>query len=197
MKKIILFFTALVVSLTSISCSKDEQSQTEPPNTSLELIIKDDTENNLSNAAVKLFSSEIDLNNRTNQIGATLLSDVNGIVTFNNLSSIAYYWIAEKDCKNNLNNVFSTNSVLISNTNNTIISALTNSATGTIRVVNSSNNTYHIRIDFGSVEFDLNANSSFDVNNLVPGTHYVERTSPTLIFNSYVNCNSTTTVEFF
>lgn len=117
----------------------------QPQPTSLEITLKDDLANIVSGATVKLYPSQNDWLNSTNQVGTTLTSDASGKVKFTSLSASKYYWLAEKDCKNNVNGGATTASALIGNANNTVEVILT--STGTLKFTNTSSNPYRIYIN--------------------------------------------------
>jgi len=148
MKKNILILMAFISLAIPSSCKKDE-----PTPTSLELTLKDELGNVVSGASVKLYSSQTDWSNGTNQVGATQTSNASGIVTFSSLSNIKYYWFVEKDCKNNVNGGVTSASALTANVINPFNIIL--SSTGTLKFVNTSSNPYHIYIN-GVALTDLN-----------------------------------------
>lgn len=152
MKKSILILMVIITLAIPSSCKKDE-----PTPTSLELTLKDELGNIVSGAAVKLYSSQTDWNNGSNQVGTTQTSNAAGVVTFTNVSNIKYYWFAEKDCKNNVNGGIASVSTLTANTINTFNIVL--SSTGTLKFVNTSSNPYHIYIN-GVAITDLNGGST-------------------------------------
>jgi hypothetical protein len=202
MKKYILMFLVLAGLTIISSCSKDDDVQpVQPVQTSLELTLKDNLGNIISGAAVKLYSSQTDWNNGTNQVGTTQFSDASGKVKFNNLSNIKYYWFAEKDCQNNVNGAVTTTSALTANVNNTLNVILT--STGTLRFVSNSNNPYRIFIN-GTVAFDMNGNTT-QVRNYMPTGSYSIRVlqlsgyvfSPTdQTYTGTLGCGQTLTTTF-
>src|SRR5438105_15185676 len=97
--KTILSVLLICSTLLLTNCSKKE---TPPPPTSLQITLTDDLGNKMSGVSVKLYASQNDWYNLSNQIGSTQISDANGVVTFSDLSAIKYYWWAQKDCKSNL-----------------------------------------------------------------------------------------------
>jgi PKD repeat protein len=127
----------------SNSATKNLTIQPQP--TSLEITLKDDLANIVSGATVKLYPSQNDWLNSTNQVGTTLTSDASGKVKFSSLSASKYYWLAEKDCKNNVNGGTTTVSALTGNVNNTVEVILT--STGTLKFTNTSSNPYRIYIN--------------------------------------------------
>ncbi len=149
------------------SCNSDEES--EPLTTKLELTVKDNTENIVPNATVKLYSTLTDLNNQTNQIGATQHSDIDGKVTFNNLSAQNYFWLAENECSNNINGVFMTSEALTPNITNVLTTDI--SGTGTLKFVNDNstqieiilNATDHYFIEGGMTFYIYNRKSGEEI----------------------------------
>ena len=124
----------------------------QPQPTTLEITLKDELANLLTGVSVKLYPSQDDWINGTNQVGTTLTSDASGKVKFSSLSALKYYWFAEKDCKNNVNGGITTVSALTVNTNNTVEVILT--GTGTLKFTNTSSNPYRIYIN-GVSTYDL------------------------------------------
>ncbi len=198
MKKIslivILFSSVLMMS----SCKKEKAVTPQP--TTLELNLKDEFGNPVSGASVKLYSSITDWNNETNQIGSTLTSDANGKVTFNNLSNISYYYLAEKDCENNVNGSNTTSTPLTANVNNVATVILT--STGDIEITNSSTDNYRIYVN-GAETLDITPGST-ETLYYNPVGAYTVRTlqldgfilTPTdLTYNGDVVCGSTFTVN--
>lgn len=136
------------------SCKKDDP---EPEPTKLEITIKDELGNLVSGASVKLYASQTDWANKTNQVGSTLFTDATGIVTFSSLSAIKYYWFAEKDCKNNYNGGATTTNNLTSGVTNKVTPIIT--ATGTLTFVNTSSNPYRVYIN-GTATYDMSGNTT-------------------------------------
>jgi hypothetical protein len=118
MKKINMLLFIVVVIATFSSCKKDEEVKPDP--TRLQLTVRDELGNAVAGSAVKLYASETDWENETNQVGSTQISDASGNVTFSDLSNIKYYWLAEKDCKNNVNGSNTTANTLTANITNTV-----------------------------------------------------------------------------
>lgn len=149
MKKTIQFITiVLFLFLTFTACDSGTSEIT--PNgdikvTSLEIMLKDELGNVVSGASVKLYASQTDWAQKTNQVGTTVFSDETGKVTFTNLSAIKYYWFAEKDAKNNYNGGVSTKTALTADVKTTVNVILT--STGTLKFVNSSSDNYKIYIN--------------------------------------------------
>ncbi len=156
--KTILVFSMLALLLILNSCKKDNDPiSNNPQSTSLELLLKDNLGNNLPGTSVRLYASEVDLLNGTNQVGPTKISNTNGLVVFENLSNIKYYWLAEKGCLNNMNGAVTTLFPLTLNIKNTANSIL--NGTGTLKFVSSSSNPYRIYIN-GTPVFDMNGGTT-------------------------------------
>ena len=122
--KTLLIFLTTIIALTSINfCSKKETKSPPPPSpstTSLEFIIKNDLGNTMSDVSVKLYPSQTDMINGTNQLETTQFSDSSGKLVFTDLSNAKYYWLAEKGRLNNSNGAFTTDSLLHLNANNMV-----------------------------------------------------------------------------
>lgn len=146
MKRIIMLLT-LVAGLAILNSCKKEDNKA-----SLELFLKDNLGNAVTGASVKLYASQTDWANKTNQVGPTQFSDVSGKTKFTGLSSIKYYWFAEKDCQNNVNDSISTNTPLSSDATNNANVIL--ESTGTLKFNNTSASPYRIFIN-GTAVFDM------------------------------------------
>ena len=199
MNKTVLLLLLLASMLTLSSCQKDEDAQPLP--TSLEITLKDNLGNNVSGAAVKLYSSESDWINGTNQVGVTQFSDGSGKVKFTNLSNIKYYWFVEKDCQNNVNGSITSTSALTANINNLANVILT--STGTLRFVSNSSNPYRIFIN-GTAAFDMNGNT-IETRSYMPTGSYSVRVlqlsgyifTPTdQTYTGTLSCGGTLTTTF-
>jgi hypothetical protein len=198
MKKIILLLTVFVSVAILNSCTKDD---VQPTPTSLELTLKDELGNIVSGASVKLYSSQTDWSNGTNQVGATQFSDVSGKVSFSDLSSIKYYWDAEMDCKNNVNGGITTTSALTANVNNTANIIL--SSTGTLKFINTSSNPYRVYVN-GTEVFDMNGGTTQYQNYMPTGSYSVRILqlsgyvfSPTdETYSGTIGCGQTMTTTF-
>ncbi len=136
---IILF---LFLSLFFQSCSKE--SVDSPKTTSLEITLRDDLGNTIPSAIVKLYPSETDYKNETNSLSVKY-SNASGVVTFDNLTSMKYYFSADKDCLSNAFGGIATASSLISNQKNVSVCVL--GKTGTLKFTNLSSNPYDVYIN--------------------------------------------------
>lgn len=195
MKKSILILIVFIGLAVLNSCKKDQTP------TSLELTLKDNLGNSVSGASVKLYASQTDWNNGSNQVGTTQFSDATGKVKFNDLSNIKYYWFAEKDCQNNVNGAVTTTSALTVNLNNTLNVVL--SSTGILKFVSTSSNPYRIFIN-GTAAFDMNGGTT-QYDNYMPIGSYTLRVlqlsgyaiSPTdKTYTGTLICGSTLTTTF-
>ncbi len=130
------------------------------PSTDLELTIRDELGNLVSGVSVKLYASETDWTNKTNQVGQTLISNASGKVTFTNLSNIKYYWFAEKDCKNNIHGAVTTVNPLTANVTTALNISLI--PTGKLKFVNTSSNPYRVFIN-GTPYIDMNGGTTKEV----------------------------------
>jgi hypothetical protein len=195
MKKSIFFLLAIIGLAIPGSCKKDQ-----PDPTSLEINVIDELGNIVSGASVELYSSENDWNNATNQIGKTLISDALGIVTFDNVSNIKYYWYAEKDCKNNVNGAI-TSAALTANMKTKVNVVIT--STGTFMFVNASVNPYRIYIN-GISTLDMNGGTSQYMYYMPIGAYVIRvlqlsgySGSPTdKTYTGTLNCGSTLVTTF-
>lgn len=147
MKKLALLFVVSFMSILT-SCKK--------PTTNLELALKDESGSAVSGATVQLFKTEDDWLNKTNAVAGPKSSDASGKVTFTDLTSIAYFVYAEKDCISNTFEGVQTSPLTEKKTTQTTL-ALT--GTGTLRFVNKTNNKHRIGIN-GVSMLDVAGNSS-------------------------------------
>jgi len=166
MKKLVLFLTAVIGLTTVNSCTKDNV----PTPTSLEITLLNDSGNTMTNASVKLYSSEEDMKNGTNQVGTTQLSNESGVVRFSDLSNIKYYWFAEKGCENNANSIFTTASPLTLNTNNEVNVIM--SGTGNVRLESTSTNPYQVYIN-GVPVFEMSGGSTREIYFMPIGSYSI------------------------
>ena len=160
MKKI-LFIATICFGLLTINACKKSEPPAPPQPTSLELNLKDALGNPVSGASVELYSSLIDWNNSTNQVGSTQISSASGKVSFTNLQSINYYFHAEKGCTDNVNGATNTASPLTANIIN--VSTIVLSSTGTLKFINTSSNPYRVYIN-GTIAFDMNGGTTASVD---------------------------------
>ncbi len=198
MKKLIVLLLAIPLLILS-SCSKEDEIVIEPT-TSLEITFKDKLGNNVQNVVVRLFSSQNDWSNETNQVGATKATNAEGKVTFDNLSNIKYYWLAEKGCINNIFGSVTTASPLVKTKKTTVSTIL--EVTGTIQLKSTSSNPYRIYIN-GDVLTDMNGGES-SIYIFVEGSYSVRvlQLSGFVLFptdktyNVTISCGQTAIVTF-
>src|SRR5450432_2786475 len=87
-------------------CAKELSSENGKP-TSFQITLKDASGNTIQGASVRLYPSANDFLNKTSQVDTTHISDSSGRVTFTNLHSIQYFYMAEYESKSNINGVHS------------------------------------------------------------------------------------------
>lgn len=164
MRKFLILSLLLSLVVILSNCKKDKN--TDP--TTLTITIGDDYGDAIEGATVTLYKNETDWTNGTHPVGETLTTDSTGKVKFTNLSSIVYYWYAEKGCKNNVNGLSKMLSPLKSHVNNNASTILT--STGTVLFVNTSNDPYDCFVN-GVRYFTLEGKSNETIFNLSAGSH--------------------------
>ena len=85
--------------------------------TQLHITVRNELGNTEEGASVKLFETEDDYRNETNQVGETQYTDKKGIVKFKNLKGISYFMLVEKDDKNNIGGGVATDKLIESRIN--------------------------------------------------------------------------------
>lgn len=172
MKKSYPFYTAILSILLLLSSCSNDDDQSEPPpkSTNLTLTIIDESGNEVSGAAVKLFASQTDWQNESNQVGDTKFTESNGVVSFTSLQSIQYFWFAEKDCRNNLYGNNTNGSSLESNTETT--STVVLDGTGSIELTSTSSNPYSIFLN-GDFLFTMNGGTTRTIDDVSTGNQTV------------------------
>ena len=148
MKKLIKTLPFVFLLVLFFGCTKDDSSSlTTSPSTSLKIIVNDDSGNPVSQALVKLYLSQTDLVNNTNQVLTTQTTNSNGEVIFSPVSDIlTYYWLAKKDCKTNIfDNSISNSILLFSNTVNTFSTTISDK--GKLKFTNNSINPYNVYVN--------------------------------------------------
>lgn len=149
MKKLTHIISIFILIICFANCKKE----TAPPpvTTSLRISVTDNSGNAASGAAVKLYTSFTDWENKTNEVG-TQSTDGSGNVVFDNLTDIKYYFFASKDCLNNGFKSVSTAGPIASGIQN---NASTNiDQAGAIVLKNVSSSIYGIYVN-GTYWFDL------------------------------------------
>jgi hypothetical protein len=186
-----ILLAAISVIVSFIDCKKDSTIST-----TLVVRIIDQQGINVTGATVSLYTNLDDMEKQTNPIGSIQTSDANGEVTFSNLDAATYYWIAEKGCENNANGIY-TSSSLVHNKTNTVTSTL--SPTGTLKLVNQSQNQYQVYIN-GFLLMTANAGTTYtyiwvpldsytiDVQQVSGASEYT--------YNGTITCGSTLTITF-
>lgn len=207
-KNILVLLLPLVIFACStkkdnITPNNNNSSTTQPPveNTSLEITVKNNFGNTLSNASVKLYRTITDWKNENNQIGETHYSGSDGVVKFNNLTDSKYYWLAEKDCYNNRNGAQTTVDNLTKNANNTI--DVITSPTGTLKFTSNSSNPYYIYIN-GDFALELEGHGTHFIPYAPTGNYSIRVLQksgyamyPTdMTYSGTLECNGTSTTIF-
>jgi archaellum component FlaF (FlaF/FlaG flagellin family) len=199
MKKLLLPLFSICL-LLLVSCSSDDANSIIAPKTSLEITFKDELGNSMQDVVVKLFSSQDDWNNGTNQVGTVHYSDADGVVLFEDISNIKYYWLAEKGCQNNVYGGVTTTTPLAEGKKTTITNILKKS--GTLTLTSTSSNPYRIFIN-GTAEIDLQGNATksyilpegtYTVRVLQLSGYILYPTDKT--YSPSISCGNTTTVKF-
>ena len=168
MKKINILLLIVAAIVTFSSCTKEEEVKPAP--TRLQITVRDELGNAVSGSIVKLYATETDWENESNQVGSTQVSDASGIVTFSDLSASKYYWFAEKDCKNNANGAVTTTTALtvnVTNTSNTVLSS-----TGTLSFNNTSTNPYRVFVNNVEV-FTMNGQTTEQIDYVPAGSYSI------------------------
>jgi hypothetical protein len=186
------FLPTTVFFIILAGCNKDEQSYI----TSLKIRAIDVEGNSIPGATVKLYKSSADLEQKKNQLGSTQTTDTTGEVTFDNLEATKYYWFAEKGCKNNLNGIITTDTLIL-NKNKVVTSTLIE--TGTLELINLSYNQYQVYAD-GSL---LLISEAQDTANYVyvPAKTYTIRVTQvggafSRTYTDAITCGNTLSVKF-
>ncbi|MCK9450885.1 MAG: hypothetical protein M0Q90_04290 [Bacteroidales bacterium] len=169
MKKFTLILAALI-GLTTLSSCKKKEDEKLPVTTSLELIIRDDIGNIVTDARVELYSSKDDWENITDQIGETQISNDAGVVRFIDLTDIKYYFFVEKHFYNNVNGSISTTSPLTKNINNIHNVILT--CTGILKFTNKSSNPYRVYVN-GDFILDMDGGTSKSLYYIPKGSYTI------------------------
>ena len=201
MKNVFKGLLMLLIFILFFSCSKDSPSSTETP-TTLKIIVKDDSGSPVSQAQVKLYGSQSDMNNNLNQILTTQTTDATGETSFSPVTSYQnYYWLASKDCRTNLYST--TYNQLFLQSNTTTSYSTTISGTGILKFINTSTNPYNVFIN-NTLEIS-NMNGGITKSYNFPSGSYTIRVeqqsgylfSPTIeTFNTTLTCGGTATTTF-
>lgn len=128
MKQLLLLLSVAATLLTS--CSGDQEA-TPANTTSLELTLKDEDGNIITNnlGFATLYSTVDDWSYDRNRIGEPAFADANGKIQFTGLSAQKYYWRVENGCRNNYTTSITTPLPLEANTTNRVEVPLTTNFT--------------------------------------------------------------------
>jgi PKD repeat protein len=126
--------------------------------TALQIKVIDNLGNPIVGATVKLYPSQLDYLNVTNQVLTTQLTNSQGIVTFQPLNPSKYYWNAYLDCKTNIFGSATTANNLVPNTINTVQTIL--NSTSILTLANNSTNPYSVSFDGSILNSSMAGNSS-------------------------------------
>lgn len=185
-----ILFTAAIMFFSIISCKKDHIS------TTLEIRVVDEQGIYIDGASVKLYKTQSDMENDTNQFGKTLMTDVNGKVSFSNLGPDIYYWYAEKGCQNNVNGI-STTPALDLNVTRVVTTTLT--GTGTLKLINQSQSQYQVYLN-GYPLLTADPGASYTYIYVPADTYYLEAVQVNgtgdKTYSGAITCGSTLTFTF-
>jgi hypothetical protein len=199
MKNILSYLLLTTIILGFNGCSKSSDSS-QNVTTSLQLTMTDSLANKIAGATVALYSSSADWASRTNPVG-TAITDANGIVNFDSLSAIPYFWYASLDCRNNSTGIYTSNVPLTLNKTTTITTVLYEK--GKIQFVNNSADPYQIYVN-GALVLTQNGHVTSGIDNMPIGSYTVRvlqvsgyTTTPTdKTFTGSITCGSTLTITF-
>jgi len=127
MKRIVLILLSICA---FASCSQeDEKEKTSAAGTSLELTLKDEDGNVMTEGIgyALLYGTVEDWSYGLHQIGEPKFANAAGKITFDNLTPQKYYWRVENGCRNNFTTSITTPSPLVANVNNEVIVPMTTS----------------------------------------------------------------------
>ena len=123
----------IIISVAYITCSKKVDTILLKPR--LLITLKDTAKQSIAGATVRLYKNLADT-------GITKISDTTGIVIFDDLDPVLYYWFAQKNCKTNWNSQMTLNRVLVPDVILYGYSVL--SETGTLRIINNSVDSFKV-----------------------------------------------------
>jgi hypothetical protein len=126
------FVIFLLSCLILMNCSKYQETVLKPR---LLITLKDESGNSVRGATVRLYKNAQDT-------GITQLSDTTGIVLFENLEPVLYFWDAEKGCKTNRISQHTLNRPLIEDV--VLYGYSVMSETGTLKIDNTSIEPYKV-----------------------------------------------------
>ncbi len=155
MKQFTRIISLLFIALIMSNCKKENNPGPAPVGTSLKITVKNTSGSVVAGAQVQLYTSFIDWEAKTG-IMASQTTGADGMVTFNNLSSIKYYFFASKDCFNNGFTSVSTSGPIT--TNSTTNTSTVIDQSGALILKNNSSHPYRIYINTVA-NFDLPGNT--------------------------------------
>jgi hypothetical protein len=193
MKKSILcqIFLSVAIVFSFSSCKKENLA---PPDTSLTIIVTDESGNIVPGATVDLFTS-LTTNDSTVQV-----TNSKGMATFKGLSPIVYYWTVVSGCKTNLGSSISTVYPIVQNTDNKMGTVI--KGTGLIKFINNSSNPYDVYVNGvlvhemggNSVESDYHIEGTYTIRVLQVSGYLFTPTDKS--YNGNVVCGGTLNVGF-
>jgi hypothetical protein len=133
MKRLTIGLTVLSLACLLLTvCSKNKEVILKPR---LHITLKNDSAKSVAGATVRLYKNAQDS-------VAMLISDTRGVVFFENLEPVIYYWIAEKGCSTNRMSQVSLNRPLVTDAvlyGNSVVSG-----TGVLKITNISGEPYKL-----------------------------------------------------
>ncbi len=184
-----LFFILMLAGIFFTACSKTTVEQT----ATLQITVKHIAGGVISGATVNLYKYELP---PSHQILATQITGTNGIVTFNNLSPIAYGWDAEKGCQKGQYGTW-LGPLNIGILNKGVILVI---ETGTLKLINNSSETYLVNGFQATNALNLLSNTTYFTNlNAGPYTIHGEPIStPGIGRDTLINivCSDTATITY-
>jgi hypothetical protein len=186
-----ILFLAAVLFFSIIGCKKENIS------TTLEIRVVDEQGIYINGASVKLYKTQSDMENDTNQFGKTQTTDANGKVSFSNLGPDIYYWFAEKGCQNNVNGI-STTPALDLNVTRVVTTTLT--GTGTLTLTNRDpTSQYQVNLN-GYPLLTADPGASYTYIYVPADTYYLEAIQVNgtgdKTYSGAITCGSTLTFIF-
>jgi hypothetical protein len=186
-----ILFPATIFIFSFIGCKKDKIS------TTLEIRVVDEQGIYIDGASVKIYTTQSDMENDTNQFGKTQTTDVNGKVTFSNLGPDIYYWFAGKGCQNNVNGITTTPALDL---NVTRVVTTTLYGTGTLTLTNQSpTSQYQVYLN-GYPLLTANPGASYTYIYVPADTYYLEAVQVNgtgdKTYSGAITCGSTLTFIF-
>lgn len=149
-KCVFLISLLFAASLLDIACSK--KVDTIPLNPRLLITLKDTAKQSVTGATVKLYKNVSDP-------GIIKISDSAGIVIFDDLEPTLYYWLAQKDCKTNLNSQTTLKRNLLPDVILYGYSVL--SETGTLKITTNSIEPYKVVDSIGKLSLTISKDTPY------------------------------------